>query len=92
MYHVLSLLKDTGVSYNLYKCSFFTDHVDYLGNIIRAGKLHAVEKTTEAIAGLKEPSTITKMKSFLALCNVFRRFVPNVSRIATPLNAKLYKL
>ena len=31
------------------------------------------------------------MRSFLGLCNVYRRFVPNFSRIAKPLNQRLMK-
>ena len=31
------------------------------------------------------------MRSFLGLCNVYQRFVPNLPRISNPLNAKLWK-
>lgn len=75
---VLSLSKDAGVSLKLKKCSFFTDHVDFLGHIIRLGKLQVAETMTEAVHGLTEPSTITEMKSFLVIFNVFRRIVPQI--------------
>lgn len=64
---VLSIFKDARVSLKLMKCSFFTDYVEYLGHIIRPGKLQVAEKTTEPFEGLKETSTVTEMKSFLGL-------------------------
>lgn len=63
----LQLFKSAGVSLKLKKCSLFTNKVDYLGHVIRPGKLQVAERTTEAIQGLKEPSTVTGMKSFLGL-------------------------
>lgn len=39
----------------------------------------------------KQLSTITDIKSFLGLCNVYRRLVPNFACITAPGNAKLGK-
>ena len=88
---VLSLLADAGVTLKLKKCFFFTDKIDYLGHVIRPGKLQIAEHTTDAIRQLQAPTNLTELRSFLGLCNVFRRFVPNFARIAAPLNRKLRK-
>lgn len=40
---------------------------------------------------LKVAWNISELKSLLVLCKVFRRFVPNLSRITSPLNDKLRK-
>ncbi|CDF40411.1 unnamed protein product [Chondrus crispus] len=39
----------------------------------------------------QEPTTQTELRSFLGMCNVYRRFVANFERTAAPLNALLAK-
>lgn len=46
---------------------------------------------TKAIEGLKALPNVTELKSFLGICNVFRRTVATLSRIAFPLNQNLRK-
>ena len=65
--------------------------MDYLGHVIRPGKIEVASKKTEAVEGFKEPRTKIELRSFLSLCNVYRRFVPNFSRTAAPLSALLRK-
>ena len=93
-YHVqkvLSLLRDAGVTLKLSKCNFFTGSVDYLGHTIRPGKLEVASTNLKALEEAKYPTNQTVVRSFLGMCNVYRRFVPNFSRIAAPLNKKLRK-
>ena len=89
MSDILKCLQAAGFSLKLSKCYFFQKEVNYLGHVIKPGKLCVVTKTTEAVANFKLPETQTHIKSFLGFCNVYRTFVPNFARISAPLNKLL---
>lgn len=84
---VLSLLKAHGVSLKANKCHLFQEEVDYLGHVIRPGRVLVNEKNTRALRGLQYPRTQTQMKSFLGMCGVYRRFVRDFAKVAKPLTA-----
>ena len=86
---ILSVLKDTGMSLNLKKCSFFTKHIKYLGHIVRPGTIEVDKASTRCLEGLRPPRTITELRSFLGVCNVYRRFIRRLTDIAAPLNTLL---
>ena len=88
---VLHRLYRAGLTLNLKKCHFFKETVDYLGHVIRPGHLSVAEKNTAALKVAKHPTTQTELRSFLGLCNVYRRFVKGFSKIAAPLNLLLRK-
>ena len=86
---ILKTSGETGITLKLAKCRFFPDTVKYLGHAIRPGTLEVDEVATAALTKAKPPKTQTELRSFLGLCNVYRRFVPNYSHVAAPLNASL---
>lgn len=49
---ILTLLNATGVTVNLRKCDFFTNGIDYLGDVIPPGLLKVLARTTDAVHGL----------------------------------------
>lgn len=82
---VLSFLKTAGVSLKLKKCTFFQPRIHYLGHAISPGKLRVAGNAAGAFRDAVFPQTLTRVRSFLGACNVYRRFVRHFSRIAKPL-------
>jgi hypothetical protein len=64
---VLTLLGKTCLSLKLKKCHFFLDTVDYLGHVIRLGRLGVAEKNTTALKTAPLTRTQTELRSFLGL-------------------------
>lgn len=62
-----------------------------MGQVISPGSIEVAPKAADAIKKLKDPKNITELQSFLGICNVFRHFFPNFSRIYAPLNMKVRK-
>jgi hypothetical protein len=89
---VLHRLYRAGLTLNLKKCHFFKDKVDNLGHVIRPGQLSVAEKNTAALKDMMHPTTHTELRSFLGICNVYRRFVKAFAKIAAPLNILLRKV
>jgi len=84
---VLTRLGKAGVTLKAAKCHLFPEEVEYLGHVIRPGRVHVLEKNLRALRGLRYPETQTQMKSFLGMCGVYRRFVADFAKISKPLTA-----
>ena len=88
---VFTTLRQAGVTLKISKCRFFSDKVEYLGHIIRPGKLEVDRAHTASLRDAKPPTTKTELRSFLGLFNVYRRFVKDFTGLAHPLNKLLQK-
>lgn len=75
----------------LKKCKFYTNITDYLGNVIHPRGLKLVSHITDAIRGLKFLASITRLGSFIGLCNIFTQFVPSLEQIVSTMNQWLRK-
>ena len=88
---VLSALYEANITLKIKKCVFFSNMVNYLGHIIRPGQLEIDNAHTAALREAQHPRTVTELRSFLGLCNVYRRFVQGYTDIAAPLQELLKK-
>ena len=85
---VLDLPAKASMSLQLRKCFFLQNRVEYLGHIASPGKLSVARKICDAVLHMEPPTTFTELKSFLGLCNVYRRFVEKFAHNASPLTKK----
>jgi RNase H-like domain found in reverse transcriptase len=59
--------------------------------MIRPWQLSVAEKNTAALKDMTHQTTKTELRSFLCLCNVYRRFLKDFAKISAPLNILLRK-
>ncbi len=91
IYQILSALHKAGVTLKLRKCKFLPNRVEYLGHVIRPGTFSVGVSRVSALLDATHPRTQTRLRTFLGLRNVYRRFSPRYSHIAAPLNKLLKK-
>ncbi|CAH2105272.1 unnamed protein product [Euphydryas editha] len=82
---VLGSLSEAGFSFNLKKCKFLKQKVDYLGYSLQSGEIRPNSRKIQALVDAPEPKTATNVRQFLGLASYFRKFIPNYTRIVGPL-------
>lgn len=86
VWRVLRLLYEAGGMLILNKYKFFAKTTDYLAHVIRPSRLKLAKHTTDVVTKLELPTTQSELCSYLGLCDIFRRFVQNVSSITSSPN------
>ena len=69
------------------KCNFLKKHIQYLGHIISGEGIAPVPEKLESIQKMSPPRNPKEVKQFLGLIVYYRKFVPQFSDLARPLNA-----
>lgn len=83
---VLGKLRDANLTINLSKCQFFCSQLRYLGYVVDEKGLRTDPEKVEAISKFPTPTTKKEVKRFLGTASWYRRFIPQFSTIAGPLN------
>jgi hypothetical protein len=83
---VLQILLDNNLSVKLEKCVFEVEEVEYLGIIIAHGTMRMDPAKIDAMASWPTPQNKKDVQQFLGFVNLYRWFVQNFARLATPLN------
>ena len=89
---VFSILRAAGLKSKPTKWDLFKQHINYLGHV---GSKEGVSTDTEKIKAVTEwpePTTVTEIRSFWGFVSYYRRFIPNFSKVAKPLNKLLQNL
>ena len=67
------------------KCEFWLTKNAFLGHILSEDGVVVDPAKLEAITNWKQPTTITKVRSFLGLAGYYRRFIEGFLKIARPM-------
>jgi len=57
------------------KYKFFIRKTNFIGFIIKLGKISIDLKKVEAIVNWHKPENVTQLRLFLGFCNYYRRFI-----------------
>ena len=85
---MLKRFSDAGLRLKCSKCSFLAQSLTYLGHKITADGLCPLADKGRAIKEAPSPKNVAELRSFLGMVNYYGKFMPDVSKVLSP----LYKL
>lgn len=91
MGQIFSRLQSAGLTLKPSKCHVALPEVKYLGHILNKDNIKVDLSKIDAVQSFPVPKNQKELRSFLGLCNYYRRFVKRYSKITSPLNALLSK-
>ena len=91
MQQLFNRLRNAGLTLNPKKCKFAAKHVQFLGHVLSKSGVHVDQDKVKAVGTFQIPKTQKEVRSLLGMCNYYRRFIKNYSKLAAPLNNLLKK-
>lgn len=86
---VINAMHDAHMKLSSEKSHFFSDTVEYLGHIIKNGRITVDPEKTAAMQNYPIPKTLKELRSFLGLTGYYRRFIRDYAKITKPLTIHL---
>ena len=90
---VFNKLRTAGLKLKPSKCDLLKKEIKYLGHVVSNERVSTDPDKIKAVTEWPQPTTVTEVRAFLGLVvgfvNYYRRFIPNFSKVAKPLNKLL---
>jgi len=89
--NVFERIKKAGLKLSPKKCQFGNSELKFLGHIVGQDGIKMDPAKIEKVQNFPKPVNVTQVRSFLGLCNYYRKFVKGFARRASPLTELLRK-
>ncbi|UYV60122.1 K02A2.6-like, partial [Cordylochernes scorpioides] len=83
---VFERFQQVGLKLNKSKCKFALNELEILGHIVSKDGIRPDPKKIESVLSFSKPENVDSLKSFLGTCGFLRKFIPDFSKLAEPLN------
>lgn len=77
---VIQRIGEAGLRLNPEKCKFLRKEVKFLGHILNKNGIRTDPSKVEAIRTFTRPKCIKNLRSFLGICNYYRRFIKDYAK------------
>ena len=88
---VFQRLVEANLMVKFKKCKFCLQNIEFLGHIVGRDGLQVDPKKVEKMKKLPAPKNLKEVRGIMGLLGYYRKFVPNFSKIAKPINQLLKK-
>src|SRR6266511_3649205 len=82
---VLQKLAEANLKLKPSKCEWFKEELTFVGHVINREGVKPWEGNIKKILAAKVPETVTEVRRFLGMCQYYRQFIKDFSKIARPL-------
>lgn len=86
---IINALHSANMKISSEKSHFFKNRIEFLGHIIKNGRITVDPQKIEAMQNYPIPKTLKELRSFLGLTGYYRKFIANYAKIVKPLTIHL---
>jgi hypothetical protein len=86
---VLTRLREHQLYAKFSKCAFWLEEIQFLGHVLSAKGIAVDPSKVKDILEWKSPTSVHRVRSFLALVGYYRRFILDFSKIVKPITRLL---
>ena len=91
LYKTLKKFEESGAKFKKSKCVIMQPKIEYFAFVPDRHGIHPSPAKVQAILDVRDPQNRSELQSFLGLVNYYRKFIPNMSTLVSPLNQLLSK-